>query len=454
MFYLVGLSNRPRASYYTSKDDLMKYYVGPWVQDSMGVWTGPAGTISILDLRSNTEQNQASYGFFAVPDNITLNSDYRQFGGAGYVTELVPVEADRSVFSSMLGVPSVNGTTLMDWIWDIFTIRSDPLGLTSVKPIVPTMAGDLDIHLAEHSLVRRKKFDLTMPEAAPVIALLKEQYKQYRIDAKAGKLNADPEFHRRILDFWGEKYKVNNPEDIFIPAGVPKETRLPHKTTISDDFTRADSTTMGTSSEGWSWVECGNARFRITSNQVTHSSAITVFPDGFAEANSALSTDDHQADVDVVTMTVSSTNLGTLGSVVRLNQSIGSVIDNYYGRLGKTDSAANPLVTLDKTVGGTASNIGVGTFVVLSLPDTIRTKADGSTISTYFNGVQVHSVTDTSTTGVLKTGAFLYATNQTTVTLVLDNFTATDVAASALKLSMWAYGKFSRPLKRRIKGNV
>lgn len=407
----------------------MKYHLGPWIFNAaLNVWSAPAGTVGLLDLRSRSGIGGANYGFFVVPDAVTLGADYVLLG-QGHIAEVIPNAVQKSALSTLLNLPGgFLGTTLLDGVWNAVTTQADPTGVDRVRPLVPTVAGNIELHLSGHSLVRGKRFALDIPEAAPVIAQLKEHYRRIRADVQAGTLgNGDPEFHRRVLDYWGEKYRVTNPEDIFIPNGVPKEKRLKHATTITDNFNRADADALGTSSEGWSWTELVGD-IDIVSNQAK---SATVDSETVARAETDLSGDDHYTQAVVSQDNVSSAAPGMLTR-------FSATAQDFYIGLANQITAGYSIFRCDAGSYTQLDTLNEG----LSFPGTLKMESDGSNHRLYFNGAsKLGPVSDPSGhTGFTRVGV----RGMQTVTggVIWDDFEAADLAVGG--------GALFRPAGKRF----
>lgn len=402
----------------------MRYYLGPWVKELLPSihWRAPTGVVGSIDLRSIPAHSTAGIGFFTTPDAITLDIDYLDIGQGDLRLLTVPV-FQRIAIATALGLVSVTGPTLMDCLWDILTLRADPTGATRVRPLMPTIQGNLEIHLGGHSQVASRGFNLGMPEAANVIAVIQEDYRRIRAEALNGK-TPDPEIHRRVLDALGEKFRVDNPEGIFIPADLPKETRLPHRTTITDNFTRADSTTLGASSEGWSWTEL-EGNIDIVTNRAA---AQTTGTFDTARADSDLSSADHYSQA------ICRFNGGGYPGVMMRKDS-SATLTYYSARLVNTLDKV-----LAKYVSGTETTLGTNHAAhAVNTDFTVKGTANGSTITfDRDGGTETESVTDTAITGNLRCGigGFLGIGS----TQLNDDFVAADLAAGGSAISSTGTG--------------
>jgi len=369
----------------------MRYYLGPWVLDPgtpfMPFWRPPAGVVGSIDLRSIPGHATPGVGIFVTPDSLSLDSSYRLFG-QGDLRDIIPPESDRSIFASMLQIGTVEGQTLLDWLWTAITTQADPRGLTAVKPLIPTSQGNLEIHLGGHSRVASKTFTLAMPEAANVIAVIQEDYRAVRQATVEGR-TFDPQLHRKFLDGLGHKYGVRNPERVFIPSDLPRETPLPRETAFTESFNKANSTTLG---PDLTWTET-LGDLQVLNNQFA---GLTGGSDNWARAEHDVSSSDHYAQVVVAVLGV---DPGDLGPIARYS---ASAVTFYTAIL--QDSGGLRSATW-KAIAGTPTNIGTNTDPdTYNVGDVIRVLCNGSTISRVKNGSLQNAVTDTSISGNTRGG--------------------------------------------------
>jgi len=366
----------------------MRYYLGPWqqteIEPGMFGYVPPPETVGLLDLRSIPGHGASAYGFFALADGAPkLDSSYTLLG-QGHVADLAPDARAKSAWETLLGVRPAD-SLLIDWLWQSITVDADPSGESKVPPLMPTTRQELELHLGGHSVVRRKRFDLGMPEAAPVIDRLQRQYRAIREEARSGRINGDPEFHRRVLDYWGEKYRLSNPEDVFVPGDLPRERRLKHSTTLTESFNKADGTTLGPDQ---TWVEDAGD-WEVVSNEARANAGNSV-----ARVSTLLSSDDHYSQFTVTAIGSSSPFHGVLG-----RKANSATLTYYYFRYshGQTESQ------LWKVESGSFTKLDF-TAETAAAPFTVRLDCDGSTISGTRAGVLKASVTDTAIAGNLAVG--------------------------------------------------
>ena len=395
-----------------ARTTLMRYCLGPWTQNfdalSRPIWRAPAGVVGSIDLRSLLAQNSPGLGFFTTPDAVTLPVGYLEIA-QGQIDKFLMNTARRSALAQKLGLADVSGATLLDCLVDLLTLRADPTGATRWKPLMPTHRGNLEIHLGGHSLIWQKRLTLADPEAANVIFVVQENYRRIRQDALEGR-TPDPEQHRRVLDALGEKYRVANPEDYFIPPDLPKQTRLKHSTTISDDFNRADNTNISTGAP-FSWTEV-DGDSSIAGNAYSNGGGATF---GVARADSDLSSDDMYATAVLATIGASWTG----GVEARFSSSAFTCYNAY----AFNNPTTGPWATT-KVSAGANTGIGSNTATTVTANDVIRLEVDGSTIRRYKNGGLQDTATDTTHTGYLRSG--VGADNSA---WRIDDFEAGDLAA-------------------------
>ncbi|MCC7484560.1 MAG: hypothetical protein IT529_06180 [Burkholderiales bacterium] len=418
----------------------MRYYLGPYIRratDHDGPaerwWSPPDGVLAAIDMRPIPAQaSEASVpgpavGLFATPDAIGLGADYRLIGSGGALADIVPPERDRAVLASAFGVRRVDGTTLAEWMYSALTVHADPTGETAVRPLMPTRRGMLE------ACGVRRRFRLDLPEALPVIATLQAEYRALRQAARDGQLGAvrrgggaarfepDPEFHRRVLDGWGEKFGLANPQDVCIPSDLPRETRLPHATTITESFNKSNSTTLG---PDLTWAELEN-NLEVYSSQCRQ---VNTFVTASARADSDLSSSDHYAQID----TVNQAAYNGMSSGVIARKDSTSTATYYLYRLYYSDGTTFALQAF-KVISGTATQLGSNYVLGASIsnPDTVRVQCDGSTISGQHNGTERHSVTDTAISGNTRCGVRL---SDHAINTAVDDFEAGDLAAASASL--------------------
>lgn len=427
----------------------MKYYLGPWIWresvDDGNYWDAPVGTIARIDLRP-LPCNIPGYGFFAL-EKPPKESGYVKL--AESLTKSLSLSAKTALIDA-LNLSSLDAMNLRDVLAEILTTKADPAGAVRCLPLIPKVDGTLEIVLAGHSVVWDRKFEGEPDPAWPNIQkVLQENYRRIRalalLEGQVARVQdekVDPQsltgmarrlwreiyklqqaqpaltwsqarelvatkhetLHRRVLDAWHEKYAISS--DLFIPPDLPIESAQSHDSSVSDDFNRGNE-----SLDVGNWTE-------IQGNQAVDTNQVLLFTAGrnTARYDTALSSDDHQADVDYVSRIG---NNRVLGAACRVAS--GGAI-TYYSHRG-SDSAST--WALHKWVTDTPTQLDSGAWTP-SLPDTFRVSANGSTIRGFINAVEVSSNTDSIISGNLYTG--ISGFNDA---MRGDNFAAEDLSVSA-----------------------
>jgi len=170
--------------------------------------------------------------------------------------------------------------------------------------------------------------------------------------------------------------------------------------TYTDDFNRANSTTIG------NWTEVGDD-WSINTNQLAPGTGST----SFVLYASPLDASDHYAEIVLSNATASS-----MGVLARADVN-GT---NFY--LWRNDGATWDLFY---NIGGNFTS--VGSFAAAAANgDVARIECVGSTIKGFVNGVERVSVTDTN----IPTGVYAGVRSAASSTARYDNFAASDVGAT------------------------
>lgn len=316
---------------------------------------------------------------------------------AGDCREIVADATMRGAWESIVGLGSPVGDRLVDLLWWQMTEGAIPDG--PCKPIVPTSRGIAELHLDGHSLVRSVRWTrAASAHRDRVLAVVQRDMQRVRNAARSGQLRgakgADAEAHRRILGFEIAKYR-DVPWQSLVPADWPaRESPVTPETSIADTFDRADSATLGTSSDAtWSWNELSGTGWEINTNRARHSA------DGsssFARADTDLSGADHYCEM---VFDNDSGAVSASGPCVRKDST--ATLTFYHGRFNYTGTAAYQLF---RVVAGTLTQIGSNSAGTITGGDTVRLTANGSTISVAKNGSDLISQTDTNITGNTRIG--------------------------------------------------
>jgi hypothetical protein len=384
------------------------YYLGSFVErEEFGetVLTPPDGVVGMVDL---TPPNGGG-------NSIVFFASTKEIDGVllvrGDISKTKVGEDVKTTWFKLTGYKPA-GETLLDLLWDYLTVGSDPEGITTVKPLMPTSELILELHLGGHSIVKSEKFDIKKSShKEKVIAVLQKEYSDFKEDCDRKGSNKNLE----LLDFFGDKYKINNPEDVFIPKHLPKEKPMKHHTTFTEDWNCGDSASLNCD---LTWSELQGTSFGISSNAATNTSVNAV---ASAQMTSPVSSSDNYSQVDILIGSVTSLGIATtrMGS--------GSM-SNYYALRRYNDGAVR--FRIEKAVAGTLTAITTAINLGASYPETWKIEANGSTISCYLGGVLKDSVTDTGVSSGLYGGIRHY--KSTTQANSFDNFVFSDIGSSSL----------------------
>lgn len=166
-------------------------------------------------------------------------------------------------------------------------------------------------------------------------------------------------------------------------------------TTITDNFTRANQTPLGSSSEGWSWTTISGT-YGVVSNQAKQlvgGGSITM-----ARANTDLGSPDMYAqcstqnDADVSGVAVRKANTSNA---------------TYYSGAYVTSNT----VKIYKCINGTTTSLKGPTAASYGAGRILKLQVNGSTLTIYYNGSSIDSVSDTSITTGNYSGLFCYESN-------------------------------------------
>lgn len=381
-------------------------------------WSAPGtGSVGCLDLRSIPQcaapgPVAQGWGIFTYPTAQVISGAL----ALGSNLDRILTNPQKNTIRNQLGLPSaLSANTLVDALWEVLTTQADPTGLLRCKPLMPTVRGNLELHLGGFSLIKSKPFAFGELEGPVVRAALQEQYRRLRQEYPS-------DVYRQVLGGWCRKYRTTNYQ-LFLPDGVPDEGWLPPHTTITDNFNRADADALGTSAEGWSWTET-LSDIDIVSNAAAGGGAATQRD---ARAESSLSTDDHTTQGDCADGEVGGNDVGVLTRFLSTDRTF------YWGF---HQNGASLTYRIFKMEAGTATALG-------SLSDTApgsgaildKLSSDGSTQEFTSGGTVRVTVTDTAITANLRTGIKLRASAQT-----IDNFQAADITVAAGHPTMRRWG--------------
>jgi len=398
------------------------YAIGPWKWNASDAhYAPPSGAVGALDFGTLPEQSvggaDRGRGLFWFPAGHDPGSEYVALA-TGDCREINSDGSLVSKFQSELGI-AVAGERLVDLIFDGFVGGSDPTGEEAVKPLVPTMGGNLELWMPGHSRVKSERFAWGVHRHTDKLqTMLRKEFDGLMIAAGKGELK-DDKHHLRILDAYCDKYRVADWKEFVDPKSkkdVPG--RIKHETTITESFNTADSGTLG---PDLTWTEVLGT-WGIVSNKAEFAASQAIL--GSARAESDLSSSDHYAACDITYLDVANSN-AQVRALARFNSSAATYYSS--GPQYNNSSGGTARHYTVKIVSGMSTTLfGPTGFTLPSLPVEIRTECNGSTISAHRGGSSVQSLTDTSITGNVRCGIGA-VTPGTAVNL--DDFEAADLAA-------------------------
>ncbi|HEU0020873.1 MAG TPA: hypothetical protein VFR55_04270 [Dehalococcoidia bacterium] len=401
-------------------------YLAPWEWksgDTGDSWDAPEAQACVqrLDLRPLDDQGNPQFNnslsYFAYDRQVSIPG--ATYFGSDFKRALTQRELDS--WKGLLNISeTLEGATLEDVLWNTLTIHAEANGQNRVRPLMPGRDGRLRLD----AIGRIKRLSTSDPEWSSIQANLQHDYRHIRqriLDAyEVGDARRD--HYKKVLGSWRLKYGITN-NRAFIPSDLPDEGFLDPSTSVSDDFNRTDENVE----DNANW-EVLTGSLVIVTNEVTYD--VQNGHDNFIWA-SDLASDDMYSQVDVTTLDdpPAAGDIQTgVGALVR-GFFDGSGLDCYQARLTRFSTVGGAdRLRLVKYVNNTFTQLAQ-TNQTISVPDTVKVEADGSTITSFFNGAQVDQVTDTAITGVLRPGIHMFRENTTaTESAALDNFDAADLA--------------------------
>lgn len=320
-------------------------------------------------------------------------------------------------------------------VFELLTTHSDPTGLTFAKPLLPTIQGNLEVHLGGFPLLYQERFDInTSPQRNKVLAVLQADYARLRQESFPAYQPGDPrrQHYLKVLGGWMRKYGVDD-HRIFLPQEVPDEGWLPPASIFGDTFVEAttDTTLASHTPTGpnagtaWSLFDGGgSAIVRQATDRAEFDGASNNSVSYRMQNN--LASDDHYAEASVDASSDGAVDGPEVGTLVRKDAS--ATITHYFGLADFTEDR----FALNKYVNGTLTEIGsLAETITAGTPFILRTEANGSTIRVLRDGTQKISVTDTSITGKLRGGIFGW-TNNSAHFPIWDDFEKADLAATQI----------------------
>lgn len=397
---------------FSLKNMTIYHYLSPliWSTEYIRGWSAPSGCVLGLDMRSLDAQSLAGeYGdwstAYVLSENQQTGNDFVLLG-IGRVDEVYPSQYAKDAWTTLIGIKPI-GSTLLDWIINLGTDQAIIDGSRPIKPFIPTKEENIELFLPLHSKVWTRKFGEWNPTNNKYHNRIRDLL---RYDFKKLKKEGLNEYILgKFLSILSKKYKCDPKEiDTDDKIKIQKPT-----TTITDDFTRGDGDTIGNTlswTEYHDWDTVSN-RAKFVANQ---GGAVDVTNGGDARAETALSADDHYSQVNVYDLHDWEAQGG---SAVRF----ASGAETFYLHRATLYSSQQSIIA--KMVSGTLTNLNI-TTASPSSGVLVKTDANGSTLTGYFNGSQVNQCTDTAITGNLYCGIYSYT--YVAYSLGVDNFEASD----------------------------
>jgi hypothetical protein len=351
----------------------MSIYFGKW-REAPGMLLAPLGAKGSVYIGNGI-------GFFENagqnPEDIYLGSD------------IADKVADKEAISQFLKVPvSSEWKDVKSLLWDVMTQG------VICRPLMPSRK-KLELHLGDVSIT--KPFGIGAKEWNVVNRELRRQYRVHQKKYHKSKQ------HLRVLDYWCKQYGTKDWRQ-FVPEDLPQEEPLPHATTFTDNFDRAN----GELGANWSVATGGPT---IVSNQA----AGTVNSLAAAAHVSALSSADHYAQAKI---TKSAT--GTARVCTRVSN-VGATITELYLALVRpgTPDQLEMWVCNGGTLQQIGTDVGTATWVT---GDVLRLESEGSTHRVFRNGSQV----GTDRTSALADTALVGGISSSATDVRWDDFQSSD----------------------------
>ena len=401
--------------------------------DAEQAHTPPPGAGTVLDLRPEDEQARAGqssgWGFFSWPDQIydesgalapnphAVSLDAIQLG-YGDCREYKPTTAERNELKTRLGITGeLSGETLVAAIRSVLGENADPTGQSGPKPIMPTREGVLEIHFAYHSRVWAESFDWRELFATTPKGRANRMRDVVRRDLETAHASGGNQLLAKVLGGWCDRAGIEYSNaaawrglmraSLRQKAGGEFRPKRP-RTSYSDDFNRADSSTLGSP---WNYYHTAGvgpyeSTLGISSNLAAHYKPST---DGsgldLAAYMSAVSSSDHWVELTLHSTT--SVNKTSVTAHVLVRQNSTPDRNNYWAR-NTFVSGSSSSIQLGKYVSGTSTTLGTLSGATKTLPWVLKLDVSGSTLTGFYSGTSSGSTTDTSHTGNLYGGMGTY----------------------------------------------
>lgn len=405
----------------------------------------PDAAVCQVDMRpwqEMTRNGQSSgWGFFSWVENAP--SDIVSLG-SGDCRELHVTPDQRNELKLKLGLSAApDGDLLVDVLADIFGDKSDPTGVAGPKPIMPTVDGELEIHLSGHSrvwnaayaaietlsnkprgrankmrdVIRGQLQDGYDAGGAPLVAkllgdvLLRHKYTRAQIAAGA---------------------KAKRTEWLrLLPPGLVSQLAgdfspvLP-QTLYSDNFNGPDSDAIG---QQLAWYEYGGYPAGSGWRNISNFAQCVIFgPPGYVQARAEVdvSSVNHDCEVWIVWA-----DDGGGGAQVGPSARFSAAADTAY-QAPLVRAFAPDRLYITKQIAGVPTAISYYEGSDLIPEFLVRLRASGSTISAWkstdgISYTQKLAVTDTSISSGTRGGMAAYRGSSTTYPPGCDSFKIEDL---------------------------
>ncbi len=394
------------------------YYLSQWVWDTstnFNCWKAPDNVTGSIDLRNKSECGKSggspdakAKGFFTT---VSADSNLDLYLGNSLSANVLP--GLRRNVETVLGLSagSITANVLNELLAQVLTELGDARGVDRWRPLTSNaiyLSSNLKIWQGNwrNNRIWRKKF-------------LETKQCDYRHICKEIKEGfCHPDHHRKMLDYWSERYNLDH--QLFIPADMPKEKPLPHETTKGDTFVEAVDTAIGAHTAtgpngGFSWaVINGSGTVRAATDDL---STTTSGGENNFRAEIDVTGDDHYVEA-FITFPVGSSRDARV--YTRFSSSV------WEGYLLLSNSAGSTL--LFKVISGS------GTLIIdyndtLGAPNNrqFRLESNGSTHTPTVGGSVLASQTDTTFTGQTRGGVGGWS-NVTTI----DNYEIADLTTGGI----------------------
>ena len=411
----------------------MHYYLGHWdwvaaTATDEGFWRPPAAARGILDLRTLSQQvvsgGPPGHGLFAYADvqagepllDVDLGSDL----------EVLLSAARTAALRSHLAVQLARAD-LRDTLWQLLLdpANYDATGQTHWKPLRGSARRGVQLTLAGQLLRAgpvQEAFDAT-------VAVFRADY---MADRDMRPLNVLRRWTGATMRSLGLPLDTQSAEAILPPA-VRGDGWLTPETSLTDTFTDTVGVNLTahvpTPTNWGSWVKAfGAGDLLIVSNGIQKELGDTSRPD--YRANVDLSSDDHSVEATTEALDAGS---GTSDNNWDTEARYASAAQTFYGTRIENSVTNGVRTDLHKRVAGTRTVLSGPTADTFTAAAILRVTADSSTITGRYDGVDVHSVTDTSITGNLRSGVGSQR-RSTAQSVIVDNFFAQDIVAAVASI--------------------